>query len=446
LALALATSTALAAEPATLALRPDDRVLVLAPHPDDEVIGCAGVLQQALAKHLPVQVVFLTAGDNNQWAFALARRHPVIMPRAVRAMGQVRELEARTAAGVLGVATNNLVFLGYPDFGTLRIWREHWGTDTKPYRSMMTRVTAVPYADALRPGALYKGEEIVRDLRQILTGFRPTQIFLSHPADHNGDHQALYLFTQVALWDLNLHPAPMLHTYLVHFHAWPDPRGPAPEQLLAPPPALQLGPSWTALPLDAAALDRKRSALLAHRTQYRYSGRYLLSFIRANELFGKLLPLRLPSQEPLLIEEASGPRGEPPESLNERQRMARVWVMWKTAAIVDDQLRVVEHISQPLADELRANEFLLGYRHNEPFANMPKLRVEIGPQSHAVFDQRRRLPASRVTVTRDDHTLTVDVPLELLGRPEKLLLSTTTDYNGTMIDQVSWRVLELPGR
>ena len=41
-----------------LALRPDDRILVLAPHPDDEVLGCAGVIQRALAMGLPVRVVF----------------------------------------------------------------------------------------------------------------------------------------------------------------------------------------------------------------------------------------------------------------------------------------------------------------------------------------------------------------------------------------------------
>ena len=44
-------------------LLPQDRVLVLAPHPDDEVIGCAGVIQRAVAMSLPLRVVFLTYGD-----------------------------------------------------------------------------------------------------------------------------------------------------------------------------------------------------------------------------------------------------------------------------------------------------------------------------------------------------------------------------------------------
>ena len=41
-------------------LNADDRILVLAPHPDDEVLGAAGVIQQAKALGLPVKIVFFT--------------------------------------------------------------------------------------------------------------------------------------------------------------------------------------------------------------------------------------------------------------------------------------------------------------------------------------------------------------------------------------------------
>src|SRR5438105_6795742 len=45
-----------------------DRVLVLAPHPDDESLGAAGLIQCAVAAHARVCVVFATNGDNNAWA------------------------------------------------------------------------------------------------------------------------------------------------------------------------------------------------------------------------------------------------------------------------------------------------------------------------------------------------------------------------------------------
>ena len=133
-------------------LIPTDRILVLAPHPDDEVLGAAGVIQQAVAMKVPIKVVFLTYGDSNQWSFLLYRKHPVVWPGAVENMGLVRHDEAINASRILGVERKNLIFLGYPDFGTLNIWYYHWN-QRPAYRSLMTRVTAVPYKGAYRSGS-----------------------------------------------------------------------------------------------------------------------------------------------------------------------------------------------------------------------------------------------------------------------------------------------------
>lgn len=74
----------------TLVLKQGDRILVLAPHPDDEVLGCGGILQEAAGRGLPLRVAFLTNGDNNELSFILYRKHPVLMPGAVRGMGEMR--------------------------------------------------------------------------------------------------------------------------------------------------------------------------------------------------------------------------------------------------------------------------------------------------------------------------------------------------------------------
>jgi len=67
-------------------------VLVFAPHPDDEVFGCGGVLTlHAKAGH-PVQVVLLTAGDSNA------------MADSDRAYADSRLQESFAAASVLGFA------------------------------------------------------------------------------------------------------------------------------------------------------------------------------------------------------------------------------------------------------------------------------------------------------------------------------------------------------
>ena len=40
-------------------------------------------------------------GDNNELAFLLTRKHPVLMPGAVRAMGSMRQEEALAATAQL---------------------------------------------------------------------------------------------------------------------------------------------------------------------------------------------------------------------------------------------------------------------------------------------------------------------------------------------------------
>src|SRR5262249_39262940 len=151
-----------------------DRILVLAPHPDDEVLGAGGVLREAVERGIPVRVVFLTNGDSNEWSFLAYRKRPVVLPRAVLAMGAIRQGEAVLATESLGVPAADLSFLGYPDYGTLDIWRSHWGA-RPPDRGRLTRARAVPYPTAFRPGAPFKGEEILADLETILREFRPTR-------------------------------------------------------------------------------------------------------------------------------------------------------------------------------------------------------------------------------------------------------------------------------
>jgi LmbE family N-acetylglucosaminyl deacetylase len=51
-----------------------DRVLVVAPHPDDETLCCAGILQLALRAGAAVGVVWLTAGDSFEIDAMVAER------------------------------------------------------------------------------------------------------------------------------------------------------------------------------------------------------------------------------------------------------------------------------------------------------------------------------------------------------------------------------------
>jgi hypothetical protein len=57
-----------------------DRLLVLAPHPDDESLATGGLIQRATRQGLPVKVVFLTNGQNNPWAQRIVERRWRIGP------------------------------------------------------------------------------------------------------------------------------------------------------------------------------------------------------------------------------------------------------------------------------------------------------------------------------------------------------------------------------
>ncbi len=276
-----------------LMLTPEDRILVIAPHPDDEVLGCAGVIQKAVEMKIPVRVVFLTNGDSNQWSFLVYRKHPVVMPGAVEKMGLVRHDEAIAAAKILGLPAPALTFLGYPDFGTINIWYSHWGS-RPALRSLLTRAREVPYKSALRFAAPYKGEDIVEDIKTVLNDFKPTKIFVSHPADHNGDHLAAYLFLRVALWDLKMEKDVGVYPYLIHRQGWPLIKGFHVDKTLDPPSVLNDQISWRTHPLNPFEVQVKIAALKAHRSQYQSTPKYLLTFMRSNELFGDFPVIKLP--------------------------------------------------------------------------------------------------------------------------------------------------------
>jgi LmbE family N-acetylglucosaminyl deacetylase len=81
-------------------------MVVLAPHPDDETLGCGGLLAAASARNLKPRVVFLTDG-------AASHADSPTWPK--RRLVEVRKAEARAALAELGVEEECTLFLGWPD-------------------------------------------------------------------------------------------------------------------------------------------------------------------------------------------------------------------------------------------------------------------------------------------------------------------------------------------
>lgn len=140
-------------------------VLVIAPHPDDESIGCGGTIRLHTARGDRVAAVFLTSGE-------LGLKH---LPR--EQARRIREREAEAAAEVLGVGA--LAFLRRPDW--------------------------------------FVGEEVgevAGRLAPILEREAPQIVYLPHASEWHPDHQAALPVVRTALRTGEI-PALTLLTYEV---------------------------------------------------------------------------------------------------------------------------------------------------------------------------------------------------------------------------------------
>jgi LmbE family N-acetylglucosaminyl deacetylase len=145
-----------------------ERVLVIAPHPDDEAIGAGGAICLHRRRGDTVEVVFLTSGEH------YTKDAPAETNRSLR------EAEAEQAGRVLDV--QRLEFLGLPDLG----------------------LSAVGDQAALR-------------LRQVLEARPPAIIYLPHPEESHPDHAAALPIARAALAGLS---APSLRPELRGYEVW----------------------------------------------------------------------------------------------------------------------------------------------------------------------------------------------------------------------------------
>ena len=237
-----------------------------------------------------------------------------------------------------------------------------------------------------------------------------------------------------------------LYPYLIHYLTWPKPKGFHPEKDLTPPEALAGDEGWKQYHLSASQIENKKKALQAHKSQYFSSPKYLLSFVKFNELFGDIPPLRLRLNENVPI--ISGQKKlmttmELPEELNDRERSAFVGVDWKYLRWESENLIVTIGLSKPLAQDVEASIYFFGYSSKIPFGQMPKINVRLGVLSYSVYDQAKRLEQGVVQVSRSPNDITITVPLKLLGYPQKILTSARTSLGNFPLDNASWVVVEL---
>ena len=396
-------------------IKKDDRILILAPHPDDETIACAGIIQDAVSKGTQVRVAYLTNGDHNQISFIIYEKRLPLLKGEFIHMGEVRMNEAKKAMKLLGLDESNLIFLGYPDFGTFAILRGYWG-NVRPYQSLLTHISKVPYKTNLSFNAPYIGDSILKDLENVLISYKPNKIFVSHPADVNVDHKSLYLFLQVGLADLeNQIPNPTVYPYLVHCLGWPSPRHYHPELSLEPPQkSINDQINWLKFGLTDKQLEMKHQAILSYRSQTESSAFYLLSFARKNELFGDYSD-----------DKSTG----------------------KIQYTIDNGYFVIR-INKPrdTVKYISTLSYLFGYNYKRPFAEMPKIFMVSKYNKVKLFDGSKKVSAEEVKVNLSDETLILSVPLKVLGEPDLLFVSVKVYDVSSLTYFSGFRKITIRGR
>ncbi len=259
-----------------------DRLLVVVPHPDDEVLACGGAILSAIKAGASVHIVFLTLGDGFWIDAALMARHWRPSWADNLRLGERRLKEAQNASKTLGVPAQNLFFLGYPDRGLLPIIQLE-GSETV-YQSFYTGADRVPYAAALSPEAQYTLDNLLADLETVLERVKPTVLLAPSSRDAHPDHQAS---AKLVARSLGSRQGIRRYEWIIHGGLeWPLPKGFHPRLALVPPPRGR-GLSWERLDIEHDQVRTKSRAIGAHHSQVLLMSRYLNSFARRNELFAQ---------------------------------------------------------------------------------------------------------------------------------------------------------------
>jgi len=144
------------------------RLLLFAPHPDDESLACSILLQQAVRAGAAVRVVYITDGDDNPWPQRVLERKWRLDATDRRRWGRLRRTEALAALRVLGVNGSAARFLGLPD----------------------QELTTILMCDCR--SALAHFAEIIAD-------WRPTHLVAPSISDTHPDHSALSVMLRLVL-------------------------------------------------------------------------------------------------------------------------------------------------------------------------------------------------------------------------------------------------------
>lgn len=173
----------------------NERILILAPHPDDETLAAGGVIASAAEKaHL--RVIIATNGDGS-YLSALTYGQHSLQEKNFQRLAIMRQQESFSALVFLGLSAKEIRFWGFPDRGLNPIWENYWD-ELYPYHSPTTGFNKAEQTFG-SPPLFYTGVNLISLLQREFRAFAPTTIIMPHPQDAHPDHRALARFTQLSV-------------------------------------------------------------------------------------------------------------------------------------------------------------------------------------------------------------------------------------------------------
>ncbi len=148
-------------------LNDNDRTLVLAPHADDEILGCGGTMSRCIAEGAEVHVAILTNAS---------RGMPEVFSEAES--NAIRE-EARRAHALLGISSTRFYDLPAP------------------------KLDVIPSAD------------IASMLRTLIAEICPQNVYVPHIGDAHQDHNMVHISALVATRPVDEHVVKNVYAYEV---------------------------------------------------------------------------------------------------------------------------------------------------------------------------------------------------------------------------------------
>ncbi|MBI3856887.1 MAG: PIG-L family deacetylase [Planctomycetes bacterium] len=272
-------------------------LLVFAPHPDDEALGCAGIIRRTLAEGKRVKVVLFTSGDGFPGFASLLVRKPTeqLTPDDFLELARYRQKQSQAAFRTLGGSPGDLLFLGYPDAGLDQVYLARTGA---PFRQKFTQRAAT------ERGAPYTYASVLTDVVDLIRTFKPGRLCVTSEADRHRDHQAAFRFVRDGAKAAGY--GGVLQTYLIHGGPeWPWPLGVTPQSRLEAHDVkgerIPQGVAWpppSRISLSTEEIRLKQAAIRDHSTHLAgilqgpllQEREYLESFVKSEEVFWPVDP------------------------------------------------------------------------------------------------------------------------------------------------------------